>query len=327
MKIIRWGIIGCGDVCEVKSGPGFQKADGSALVAVMRRDGAKAADFARRHGVARHYDDAGALVADPEVDAVYVATPPSTHAHYTKLAAAAGKPVYVEKPMATSAAECEEMIAACARAGVPLYVAYYRRTLPRFARVKALLDEGAIGTVQAVNTTLAWAPDPVHLDRGRSWRLDPVVAGGGLFLDLGSHMLDLLAYYLGPITEVRGQASNRGGLYPVEDTVVGAFTFAGGALGVGMWSFVSGTRVDRTEILGSAGRITFACFDAAPVVVETAAGRQELDIPHPAHVHQPLIQTVVDELLGRGRCPSDGASGARTTAVMDTLLATYRARR
>jgi 1,5-anhydro-D-fructose reductase (1,5-anhydro-D-mannitol-forming) len=181
--------------------------------------------------------------------------------------------------------------------------------------------------VQAVSTTLAWAPDPVHLDRARSWRLDPAVAGAGLFVDLGSHMLDLLAHYFGPITEVRGQAGNRGGLYPVEDTVAGAFTFASGVEGVGLWSFVSGARIDRTEILGNAGRISFACFDAGPVVVETAAGRQELDIAHPAHVHQPLIQTVVDELLGRGRCPSDGVSGARTTVVMDRLLAGYRARR
>src|SRR6185436_2348451 len=97
MDTIRWGAIGCGDVCEVKSGPGFQKAAGSQLVAVMRRDRDKAADFARRHGVPRFYADAEALIADPEVNAIYVATPPSTHMLYTKMAAAAGKPVYVEK--------------------------------------------------------------------------------------------------------------------------------------------------------------------------------------------------------------------------------------
>ena len=145
MRTIRWGIIGCGNVTEVKSGPGFQKARNSALVAVMRRNAALAQDYAGRHGVPRWYDDGAALIADPEVDAVYVATPPSSHKGYVLACAAAGKPVYVEKPMALDHGECEEMIAACRAANVPLFVAYYRRALPRFLKVKELIDGGAIG--------------------------------------------------------------------------------------------------------------------------------------------------------------------------------------
>ena len=131
MTRIRWGIIGCGDVTEVKSGPAFAKADGSALVAVMRRTAELAEDYARRHGVPRWYADAEALVRDPEVDAVYVATPPSSHREYVLLAARHDKPVYVEKPMAMNHRECLDMVAACRDAGVPLFVAYYRRALPR----------------------------------------------------------------------------------------------------------------------------------------------------------------------------------------------------
>ena len=97
---VRWGIIGCGNVTEVKSGPAFQNAEGSALVAVMRRHGELAADYARRHGVSRFYDDADRLVSDPEVDAVYVATPPGSHLEHALRACRAGKPAYVEKPMA-----------------------------------------------------------------------------------------------------------------------------------------------------------------------------------------------------------------------------------
>src|SRR5688500_4072884 len=108
MDEIRWGIIGCGDVTEVKSGPGFQKARGSALVAVMRRDRAKAEDFARRHGVPRAYTDAEALIADPDVDAVYIATPPSSHRALALQVAAARKPCLVEKPMAMTHDECVE---------------------------------------------------------------------------------------------------------------------------------------------------------------------------------------------------------------------------
>jgi len=151
MKTIRWGIIGCGDVTEVKSGPGFQKAEHSNLVAVMRRRGELAKDYAERHGVPRWYDNASQLINDPEVDAVYVATPPSSHKEYTLMIAAAGKPVYVEKPMALNFAECQEMIAACGQHGVPLFVAYYRRTLVRFLKIKELIEAGAIGNVRFVN--------------------------------------------------------------------------------------------------------------------------------------------------------------------------------
>jgi 1,5-anhydro-D-fructose reductase (1,5-anhydro-D-mannitol-forming) len=324
---IRWGIIGCGDVCEVKSGPGFQKAEGSALVAVMRRDRAKAADFARRHGVPRFHDDAAALVADPEVDAIYVATPPSSHLEYTQLAASAGKPVYVEKPMSTTRAACEQMIAACARASVPLFVAYYRRALPRFVRVKQLLEAGAIGEVRGVSTLLTQPAPPAHHDRqALPWRVRPEIAGGGLFLDLAAHTLDLLDHLLGPISHAQGHASNRGGLYDAEDTVSGELSFASGVSGVGLWSFVAGQRIDRTEIFGSEGRISFATFDEAPVVLENAQGRQELTIAHPPHVQQPLIQLVVAALRGQGVCPSTGESAARTSGVMDQLLASYRQR-
>src|SRR5687768_17696565 len=124
MKPIRWGIIGCGDVTEVKSGPALQNAEHSRLVAVMRRTGSLARDYAERHGVPRWYDDADALIGDPEVDAVYVATPPDSHKDYTLRAARAGKPVYVEKPMALNFAECQAMVQACRDAGVPLFVAF-----------------------------------------------------------------------------------------------------------------------------------------------------------------------------------------------------------
>jgi 1,5-anhydro-D-fructose reductase (1,5-anhydro-D-mannitol-forming) len=327
MKTIRWGAIGCGDVCEVKSGPGFQKAAGSELVAVMRRDRARAADFAARHGVPRSYGDAEALIADPEVDAVYVATPPSSHLQYTRMAARAGKPVYVEKPMACTRAECDQMIDACAAAGVPLFVAYYRRALPRFAHIAAVLKEGSLGQVQAVNVTLVRPPEPAHLDRQNlPWRVQPEIAGGGLFLDLASHTLDLLDHLLGPIEKVQGQASNRGGLYAAEDTVSGQWLFASGAHGTGLWCFVSGEKSDRVEIIGSRGRLTFSTFEDEPLVLEISGNREEIRLPHPPHVQQPLIQLMVDELLGKpGRCPSTGTTAVRTTAVMDALLAGYRA--
>ena len=323
MRVIRWGIIGCGNVTEVKSGPAFQQANHSALAAVMRRNGELAADYARRHGVPRWYDDAQRLIDDPTVDAVYVATPPYAHQEYTLAAARAGKPVYVEKPMAMDHAECQTMITACKAAGAPLFVAYYRRALPRFLTVKELIDQGAIGPVRTVTVTF-YRKMRAYDQADLPWRVRPELAGGGLFVDLAAHTLDYLDYFLGPIQSVSGYATNQAGQYPAEDTVAGSFVFANGVHGTGIWSFASFADVDQTEIVGADGRISSASFEEAPVTLTTAAGVEHFSIPHPPHIQQPLIQSIVDELNGVGRAASTGVSGARTSWVMDQLLHTWR---
>lgn len=322
MAAIRWGILGCGNVTEVKSGPALQQAEGSALVAVMRRDAAKAADYARRHGVPRWYDDADALIADPEVDAVYIATPPDRHRDYTCRVAAAGKPVYVEKPMARTATECEEMVHACRQAGVPLFVAYYRRRLPIHMKVEALLGDGAVGWVRFASVRLVGAHGPQETV---PWRVVPQIAGkGGYFHDLASHQLDLLDYLLGPVARADGQARNLGGHYACVDTVTASWRHAGGAAGSGLWCFVAGAlaRGEEMEIVGSRGRLTFTAFDLhRPVRLERDGHEPEsFAIPPPPHVQQPLIQSVVDHLRGRGTCPSTGDSALRTARVMDWIL-------
>lgn len=324
MKTIRWGIIGCGDVTEQKSGPGFQKAEGSSLVAVMRRDGAKAEDYARRHGVARFYDDAAALIADREVDAVYVATPPSTHASLAIEAVEAGKPVYVEKPMARTLAECEALNAAARKAGVPVYVAYYRRALPRFLKIREWLAEGAIGEVRLVQVEHYRRPGPVD-ECALPWRLIPEVAGGGLFVDLGAHTLDILDFLLGPIATCHGIASNQLGQHRAEDVVAGAFRFASGALGTGLWCFSAGVEREVNEIVGSRGRIRFSTFGSEPVCLEREGQKEEWGFEAPVHIQQPLIQTVVHDLLhGSQTCPSTGDTAARTSGVIDVLTREFR---
>jgi predicted dehydrogenase len=324
MRTIRWGIIGCGDVTEVKSGPGFQKANNSSLVAVMRRTGELARDYAQRHGVPKWYDNAEALIHDPEVDAVYIATPPSSHREYTLLSAQAGKPVYVEKPMALNFAECQAMIQACQVARVPLFVAYYRRALSRFLKIKNLVETQAIGEVRFVSITLYEPPRPEELDpQSLPWRVRAEIAGGGYFVDLASHMLDLLDYVLGPIRFVQGFASNQTQQYAAEDIVTGTFVFESGVHGVGTWCFTGFNRFDLTEIVGSEGKISFSTFDARPITLTTNAGVTESSFDYPPHIQQPLIQKVVDELNGVGACPSTGKTAARTTWVMDQMLQAY----
>ena len=328
MKTIRWGMIGCGDVAEVKSGPGFQKASGSELCAVMRRRGDLAADFARRHGVRAWYDDATALINDPAVDAVYIATPPGAHEELALAVCAARKPAYVEKPMARNHAECRRMVDAFSAAGVPLFVAYYRRALPRFLRARDLVHAGALGRITGVSYRLA---GPYHRDIealvrdgvALPWRVQVEHAGGGLLLDLGCHTLDMLDFILGPLEDVQGSASNVATPHSVEDGVAMTFRTAGGALGAAQWTFASDERADEIVISGDRGELRLSTFGSEPVALRRGGQVESFDLPNPRHVQQPMIQTVVDHLLGRGRCESMGVSAARTSAVIDTVLRGY----
>lgn len=319
---IRWGIIGCGDVCEVKSAPAMNKIPGSRLVAVMRRDASKAADYAERHQVPKWYSDAEELINDPEVNAIYIATPPSSHATYTTMAAAAGKPIYVEKPMARTFQECEEMIAVCEKFEVPLFVAYYRRTLPQFLKVKELLASQVLGDIRLINLELYQSIEP-DIVRGldNNWRVDPSVAGGGFFYDLASHQLDYLDYLLGPISQAQGFRANQAGLYDAEDIVNANWVFENGVMGTGSWCFTVGAPSVKEEarIIGEKGQLTFHFFTSSKVVLETADGKEEFDFTMPKHIQQPLIEQIVAELQGRGESPSTGKSAARTNWVMDQI--------
>jgi predicted dehydrogenase len=323
---IRWGIVGCGDVTERKSGPALRSLPDSRLVAVMRRDLARAEDYARRHGVPRFYGTVDALLDDPEVDAVYVATPPSSHAEIAIACAARGKPAYVEKPMATSARECERMIAAFEAAGVPLFVAYYRRALPRFRRVKAWLDEGAIGRPLVAQTTLCRPPTDAEKRGELPWRVRPEIAGGGHFVDLACHTLDLLDWLLGPIVEARGHSSRVVARYPAEDTAAASWRHDGGVLGSGSWTFEASARADATILVGTEGELRFSTFGDAPIALTTRNGTEEHAIANPDPIQEPMIASIVAALLGRGTCESTGASAARTSRAIDAILADARGR-
>lgn len=323
LSTINWGIIGCGSVCEVKSGPAMYKIPESNLVAVMRRNEDKVKDYAQRHGVPKWYTDAEALVNDPEVNAIYIATPPNAHLKYTILAASAGKPVYVEKPMARTYAECLAMLEVCEQMQVPLFVAYYRRTLPHFVKVKELIEQGVIGKVRLVNIELYQSISPELVDKNApNWRIDPEIAGGGFYYDLASHQLDYLDYLFGPITNVTGFASNQAGLYQAEDIVSGSFEFESGVLGSGLWCFTVAEQATKevATIIGEKGMITFHFFGGSDVTVQSDTVNEVFSFKMPQHIQQPLIQSVIDELRGTGKSPSKGKSAARTNWVMEQMV-------
>ncbi len=320
MNKIRWGIIGCGNVTEIKSGPGFQLADHSELIAVMRRNGALAKDYAIRHRVSKWYDNAELLINDSDVDAVYIATPPGSHLEYVKKVIAAGKPVYIEKPMARSYSEAKEMVALCRESDVPIFVAHYRRALPRFLKIKELLEQGQLGEIQLVNMVFHKPATADDLAGKENWRVQPELSGCGYFCDLAPHMLDILQFFFGTVQDASGQQANMGKIYPVEDTVSGFFNFENGLNGTGIWNFNSVSYLDRTELVGTKGKLIFSIFGNDSIQLETVSGTQTFPIENPLHIQQPLIQTIVNQLLGVGACPSTGETALATSWVMDKLL-------
>lgn len=329
MNDIKWGIIGCGNVTERKSGPAFNLVPHSSLVAVMRRDAQKACDYATRHSVPTWYSDAHKLINDPNVNAIYVATPPNSHAEYAIKAMQAGKPVYVEKPMATSYADCLRMNEVSESTQVPLFVAYYRRSLPYFNKVKDIIDYQIIGVPLVSNIKLFYPPrHDDYLPETQIWRVKPEISGGGYFYDLACHTLDVLDYLFGPITDVSGVSTNRADLYAAEDVVTASFRFRDGLVASGAWCFVAHekSKCDVIEILGSKGRLLFSTFEFSPIIVETSEGRQEFLPPNPANIQYFLIESIVQELRGFGKAPSNGINGARTNEVMDIILKKLKTR-
>ena len=370
---VSWGIIGVGNVCEVKAGPALYKARGSSLVAVMRRTPGLARDFASRHGVARSYDTVEGLLADEAVNAVYIASPVGSHAEHALAAAKAGKPTLLEKPMGRCAEEARMIVAAFRDANVPLWSAYYRRAHPAPLRVREMIVNGDLGRLLWLQYDLGFE---VSADVERRvaagggsgaaelpWRLTPKASGGGLVMDVGSHVVDLLDFLVGPLAARPSSFATRSAAYgdvPTEDLVVLDFAGSGGVRGQCRWDFGQPKGRGRREVLrivGSARTVTFRPLASDGIAVETAATADASDaaaaspgpwtpLPPSEHVHQNLIQSIVNELLatrrggsagagerpstaagpglvGLQRCPSTGETGARANEILDAVLETF----
>lgn len=323
MEKINWGIIGCGDVTELKSGPAFSKVNNSALVAVMRRDEAKVMDYARRHNVPKWYTDANMLINDPEVNAIYIATPPSTHEQYTIAALNAGKPVYVEKPMAVSYDAAINMVKKADEKNCKLVVAHYRREQPLFKKIKQLLHDKVIGDTKFVRLDYykkALSTEAL-MDNKNAWRVDPFIAGGGLFHDLAPHQLDLMYYFFGEAKDVSGLAANQGGLYNADDIVAGNILFENNIVFSGTWSFgiADIAEKDCCEITGTKGKISFSFFGSLTINVTINNNTEQFSFDKLQHVQQPMIAKVVDYFLGEGYNPCSGNEGAKVMKWMEAM--------
>ena len=324
MKKINWGIIGCGDVTEIKSGPAFNKVNNSSLVAVMRRDAKKAEDFARRHNVPRWYSEADRLINDPEINAIYVATPPSSHEEYATAAINAGKPVYLEKPMANTYAGACNIAEAAKEKNIKLVVAHYRREQPRFKKIKQLINEKAIGEILLANLKLYKSPLTKQelTDIRNAWRVDPAIAGGGLFHDLAPHQLDLMYYFFGEIEKANGVATNQGSNYKADDLVAGNILFKNNVAFSGAWCFNAAleSAADYCEIVGTKGRISFSVFSGNTIIILANDKTTTLSFDELQHVQQPMIDATVKYFLNESSNPCNGYEGIEVMRFMEVFV-------
>lgn len=324
MKEIGWGFIGCGEVTEKKSGPAFNEVPGSHVVAVMSRNAEKAESYAKRHNIKKWYTDPLELINDPEINAIYIATPPSSHATFAIMAMKAGKPVYIEKPLAASYEDCARINRISELTGVPCFVAYYRRYLPYFQKVKQIIQSGAIGT--PANVQIRFSVPPRDLDYKSNgslpWRLQPDIAGGGYFYDLAPHQLDLILDIFGVITRAHGYCSNMAKLYKAEDTISACFYFENGLPGSGSWCFVGhqSAKEDRIEVIGEKGMLSFSVYNYSPIQLVTSEGRSSIVVPNPPYVQLPIIRSVIEHLQGIGICECTSVSATPVNWVMDRIL-------
>jgi predicted dehydrogenase len=317
--MINWGIIGCGNVTEVKSGPAFNKISNSSLIAVMRRDAQKAADYARRHHVPRWYSSALQLINDPDVNAIYVATPPSTHEEYAMMAMQAGKCVYVEKPFTMDASSARRIAEASKSLKIKLCVAHYRRQMPLFKKVKELLDENHIGKILTISVDLFQHGIEASPE---NWRLDPKISGGGYFHDLAPHQLDLIYYYFKAPVYVEGVSVNQAHAYKADDAVACTMLFENGAVMNGLWSFSvpAAEEKDICEIRGTEGTIQFSIFDMKKIIVRKN-GKEEILLFDPLpHVQQPMIEKIVEYFSGTGDNPCSGDDGYTVMWIIDKIM-------
>lgn len=320
MKSIKWGIIGCGDVAEVKSGPAFQKTENSELLAVMRRNTEKAKDFAERHQVPLWTDNAEDLLSHKTINSIYIATPPSTHLKYTLKALAAGKNVYLEKPMVLTSIEAELIVEALKESKSKLTIAHYRRQLPVFKKVKSLLDSEAIGDIlYAEIQILQPAKSDIIADSGDNWRLNPELSGGGYFYDLAPHQIDLMYYYFGAFDKVSGfSTSSNNNL--VEETVNGIIKFQNGVQFRGIWNFTSfeANKKEECIIYGKKGSIRFTFYGDA-VILSTKSRNETFTFLHPKHIQQPMIEAVVKYFLNQGENPCSAEDGLLIMQALEKL--------
>ncbi len=324
MARIRWGIAGCGDVVRKRVADAIRRDANSELVAACRRDSRQLQDFCDTFQVPRAYTAVEDLLADAEIDAVYIATPVAGHKPQTVLAAEQGKHVLVEKPMGLTSAECAEMVSACRAAGVRLGVAYYRRFYPLVERIKQLLADGAVGSPLSVSAVTA-TPFDMSPGDGGYWRVLPEQGGGGALMDIGSHRLNLFLDLFGEIRDVRAVCGTLQADYAADNVVSLVAEFGSGVHGVLQCYFGCSVDPDEFAIQGTQGRIVARPLNGSCLEIQTCDGTRQEDHAPPDNLNGPLIEDFSRAILDHRPPRVTGDEGLLVNQVIERAYASAAA--
>lgn len=322
MENIKWGLIGCGKVVENKSGPAFNTTKNSSIYAVMRRDLENAKISAEKLGAKKWYDNIDDLLDDDEINAVYIATPPGLHLEQAIKCCKAKKPTYIEKPFARNYEEAAQITKMFKDAKVPLYIAHYRRALPKFIKIKEILESDEIGTICEADFRLnrKYNYEEIH----NTWLYNAELSGGGKFYDIAPHSIDIMVYLLGNFIEINGFATNNNKEYDVEDVVVMSFKTDTGVVGTANFNSLALDKKDKMIIYGTKGKIEFSMHGNDSIVVTTKNGIEELEISTPKIIQENMVENVVNSLLtGEHLHTCLAEESLETYRIIDTVLEKY----
>jgi predicted dehydrogenase len=288
----------------------------------MRRDINNAKESAEKLGATKWYDNADSLLSDDNVDAVYIASPPGLHLEQAIKCCEHRKPTYIEKPFARNYSEALQITKMFEEAGVPLYVAHYRRALPKFIKIKEILDSGKIGKICEADFRLnrKYNYDEIH----NTWLYNTELSGGGKFYDIAPHSIDIMVYLLGNFTEINSFATNNNDEYDVEDVVVMSFKTDKGVIGTANFNSLALDKKDRMIIYGTKGNIEFTMHGNDPIIINTENGEEKIEIENPPIIQESMVEEVVKSLLTGEKLHTCSAREAlETYRIMDAVLEKY----
>ncbi|MGF1579958.1 MAG: Gfo/Idh/MocA family protein [Gemmataceae bacterium] len=321
---LRWGILGVGDIAQKRAAQAIIDEGNSQLVAACRRNEAKLREFCQRFEVPRAYQADAELIADEDIDIVYVATPVNLHLPQTLAAAKAGKHVLVEKPMACSTTECDQMVDVCREAGVTLGVAYYRRFYPIVLRMKEIIKSGEIGIPMSV---MAVTSTPLAMNPGDDgyWRVIPEASGGGALMDMGSHRIDLFLDMFGQVVDGKALCDTLVGDYEGEDCASVVLRFRSGVHGNLQCFFRTNVGADEFIITGTKGRLIASPLNRDKLIVQVNGERRTESHPPATNLHGPLVADFAEAIRTQRQPVVTGEAGRETNQVIELAYANANA--
>jgi len=316
MSQLRWGIIGCGDVARKRVAGAIQADPDSSLLAACRRNRDKLDQFCADFKVENAYTNAADLIDNNDIDAVYIATPVHEHLHQTLLAARTGKHVLIEKPMAMTVDECDQMVDECAKQVVTLGVAYYRRFYPVVDRIRELIESGEIGVPMAASVVTG-TPFGSEPEEDGYWRGDPQQAGGGSLMDIGSHRLNLLVDLFGSVRSVKGHCNSIAKAYQSEDVAAVSVQFRSNV--VANLTCLFGTPADPDEftVIGTNGRLTSRPLNDGRLEIQIGSEVRTESHPPADNFNSPLIADFVAAVTTKRKPKVTGEEGRETNEVIE----------